>query len=288
MRHRSRAPSTFVVCLLLGTMSCSSSRESPGSEDTVPPTSSAGAQDSAGLAGTTWRLVRFEGGDGTVLTPDDGSKYTLTFDAGGRLAARIDCNRGSATWTSSAPSHLELGPLALTRAMCPPGSLHDQIIRQLPYVRSYVLREGRLFLSLMADGGIYELEPSGSSAPPTGLTLEGTRWRLTHLDGAPVPADAQQTEAHLLFGSTGRRLTGSGGCNHLSGSYAVDGRQLELSRLVTTMMACERGMETERAFLQALELVRAWRIAGRTLELLDESGGTIAKLEGGNISEGSE
>jgi len=48
----------------------------------------------------------------------------------------------------------------LTRAMCPPGSLHDRIVRHLPIVRSYVVRDGRLFLSLMADGGIYEFEPS--------------------------------------------------------------------------------------------------------------------------------
>ena len=60
---------------------------------------------------------------------------------------------------STPPSGLELGPLALTRAACPPGSLHDQIVRQWPYVRSYILKEGRLYLSLMADGGIYEYEP---------------------------------------------------------------------------------------------------------------------------------
>ena len=49
--------------------------------------------------------------------------------------------------------------MALTRAMCPPGSLHDHMVRQWPYVRSYVLKDGRLYLSLMADGGIFELEP---------------------------------------------------------------------------------------------------------------------------------
>lgn len=78
----------------------------------------------------------------------------------GSLTARIDCNRGRGTWKSAAPGQVELGPLALTRAMCPPGSLHDRIVRHLPIVRSYVVRDGRLFLSLMADGGIYEFEPS--------------------------------------------------------------------------------------------------------------------------------
>jgi heat shock protein HslJ len=61
-------------------------------------------------------------------------------------------------WKSAGTGQIEFGPMAITRAACPPGSLHDQIVRQLPYVRSYVIKEGHLFLSLMADGGIYEFE----------------------------------------------------------------------------------------------------------------------------------
>jgi para-nitrobenzyl esterase len=50
--------------------------------------------------------------------------------------------------------------LQLTRAKCPPGSLHDQIVKQWGNIRSYVIRDGDLFLALMADGGIYEFEPT--------------------------------------------------------------------------------------------------------------------------------
>jgi para-nitrobenzyl esterase len=117
-----------------------------------------------GLGGTSWRLVGFQGGDGTVLTPDDRTKYTVTFGADGALTARIDCNRGRGTWTSTAPGLLQLGPLALTRAMCPPGSLHDRIVKDWGFVRSYVVKDGHLFLSLMADAGIYELEPIAGAA----------------------------------------------------------------------------------------------------------------------------
>jgi putative lipoprotein len=77
------------------------------------------------------------------------------------------------TWKSSGPPQLEFGPLALTRAMCPPGSLHDQIVRQWPYVRSYVMRDDHLFVSLMADGGIYEFEPMSSEGSVQGA-IEGT------------------------------------------------------------------------------------------------------------------
>jgi para-nitrobenzyl esterase len=112
------------------------------------------------LAGTSWQLVKFQGGDGAVLTPDDKSKYTLAFNADGSFNARLDCNRGRGGWKSAGRNQIEFGPMALTRAMCPPGSLHDHIVKQLPHVRSYVLKGGNLHLALMADGGIYELEPA--------------------------------------------------------------------------------------------------------------------------------
>jgi len=111
------------------------------------------------LDGTSWQLVKFQGGDGRILTPDDRAKYTLEFVAGGNLSARIDCNRGRGSWKSSGAGQVELGPLALTRALCAPGSLHDQIVKQFGNIRSYVVKDGHLFLSLMADGGIYEFEP---------------------------------------------------------------------------------------------------------------------------------
>ncbi|HYX66527.1 MAG TPA: META domain-containing protein [Burkholderiales bacterium] len=112
------------------------------------------------LAGTSWRLVSFRGGDGTLLIPDERAKYTFAFNADGIFAARIDCNRARGAWTSSSRNSLQFGAMAITRAQCEPGSLHDQIVRQLPFVRSYVIRDGRLFLALMADAGVYELEPA--------------------------------------------------------------------------------------------------------------------------------
>ncbi|HKU47840.1 MAG TPA: META domain-containing protein [Burkholderiales bacterium] len=113
----------------------------------------------ASLAGTSWQLVRFRGGDDRVLTPDERSKYTLSFGADGTLVARIDCNRGRGGWKSPQQGRLELGAMAMTRAMCPPGSIDHEIAKRLPHVRSYIIKDGRLFLSMMADGGTFELEP---------------------------------------------------------------------------------------------------------------------------------
>ena len=52
------------------------------------------------LAGTRWQLVSIQSMDdaqGTVRPPEP-ARYTLEFGADGRVAVRLDCNRGSATW----------------------------------------------------------------------------------------------------------------------------------------------------------------------------------------------
>jgi heat shock protein HslJ len=114
---------------------------------------------SAGLAGTSWKLVKFQSMDDTTLKPDDEAKYTIEFAADGQLFARIDCNRGHGTWKSPGPNQIELSPMALTRAMCPPGSMHDHIVERWGSITSYVMKGGHLFLALKMDSGIYEFEP---------------------------------------------------------------------------------------------------------------------------------
>jgi len=106
-----------------------------------------------------WRLVKFQSMDDTTLTPSDRSNYTFEFAPGGKVQAQVDCNRGTGTWKSTPYGQLDLSPLALTRMACPPGSLHDHIARQWPNIRSYLIRDGHLFLALKMDSGIYELEP---------------------------------------------------------------------------------------------------------------------------------
>jgi para-nitrobenzyl esterase len=110
------------------------------------------------LGGTSWQLVRFQSGDGMTLTPDDKGKYTIQFNRDGALSARIDCNRGTGTWKSWGANQLEFGRLALTRAMCRRGRC---TIRSSSsgITSAYIIKDGHLFLSLMADGGIYEFEP---------------------------------------------------------------------------------------------------------------------------------
>jgi heat shock protein HslJ len=113
------------------------------------------------LAGTSWTLVEFRSSDDAIgrIRPDDPNKYTMTLGADGRVAMNLNCNRGTGSW-SATPTNAEsgqfsLGPLAMTRALCPPSSMDERIARDAEFVRSYVRMGDQLFLSLMADGGIY-------------------------------------------------------------------------------------------------------------------------------------
>ncbi|HET6268316.1 MAG TPA: META domain-containing protein [Acidobacteriota bacterium] len=107
--------------------------------------------------------MKIQSMDGTTVVPDNKSKYTIAFLKDGTVSAKIDCNRGHGTWKSAGSGQLEFGPMATTRAMCPPGSLYDRVVKDWANVRSYILKDGHLFLSLMADGGIYEYEPIQAS-----------------------------------------------------------------------------------------------------------------------------
>jgi heat shock protein HslJ len=228
------------------------------------------------LSGPAWQLVEFRGSDGKKLAPEDKSKYTIAFNVDGRAAVRVDCNRGRSTWKSAQPHQLEFGPLALTRMACPPAPLSDRIPKDWPHVRSYTLKADRLLLALMADGGIYEIERSSSSS--TSPALENTDWKLTRLSGTAVTASKQQ-EPYFVLNSQLRRVEGSGGCNRITGSYEANGDRLAFSHMAGTMMACLEGMDTEKAFLDALNRVNRWKITGQGLELYDASGTPIANFE---------
>lgn len=111
------------------------------------------------LAGTSWQLVRIMSMDDSVYEPDDRSRYRIDFHEDGSVAILADCNRGKGSWTSESQGRLEFGPVASTKALCPPGSLSEKYLAEFQWVRSYVIKESHLFLATMADGSIIEFRP---------------------------------------------------------------------------------------------------------------------------------
>jgi predicted O-methyltransferase YrrM/heat shock protein HslJ len=136
----------------------------PASPDATSQTAPAAPANA--LAGTTWRFVEFQSMDDATGTtrPSEPSLYTMQLSADGSVAMRLNCNRATGTWKvepSADPSNgrFEFGLLATTRALCPPPSLDEQLAAHAEHVRGYLLKDGRLYLSLMADAGILVWEP---------------------------------------------------------------------------------------------------------------------------------
>lgn len=145
------------------------------------------------LNGTQWRLVEFQSmNDATgVLRPNDPSRYTMSLQNDGSVVMHLKCNSAKGNW-SAKPSgdgisgNFEFGPLASTRAICPPPTMDQHIIAQVQYIRGYLLKDGRLYLSLMADGGIYVWEPDNGKTSVQNMYISpeegGPReWEVTGL-----------------------------------------------------------------------------------------------------------
>jgi heat shock protein HslJ len=130
----------------------------------------------------------------------------------------------------------------------------------------------------------YELKRASDFAPldsggAANATLENTSWKLTGLGDNPVSAPSPQREAYFLLDPANHRVSGSGGCNRLAGSYELNGDQLKFGQMAGTRMACPEGMDTEQSFLKSLGLVTSWKITGQGLELFDADGKELAKFK---------
>lgn len=140
-------------------------------------------------------------------------------------------------------------------------------------------RSGIRALSLALLGGTL-LACAAVGVGVTPARLEGTRWALASLGADRAPVAETQTEAYLEFGSVPSRVSGSGGCNRLTCSYALRGEEIELGAIAATRMACEHGMDTEDALGAALAATERWAIVGGQLELYGADGRLLATFSG--------
>lgn len=117
------------------------------------------------LTGTSWQLLSIESmapAEQPSTTIDEPGLYRVTFGDDGRATFQVHCNRGSSTWQAEAAApdsgSLTFGELALTRMFCPQPSADTKVAAALGQVRSYLLSDGQLHMSLEADGGIMHWE----------------------------------------------------------------------------------------------------------------------------------
>ena len=123
------------------------------------------------------------------------------------------------------------------------------------------------------------MNPPPLIATAAAVPLLDTHWRLVQLGGELVDNPAGERDAHIVLTSTSNSVTGNTGCNRMFGHYALENDMLKFDGLGGTKMFCEARMKLEESFNNALLSVLRWKIAGHTLELLDESGKAVATFD---------
>ncbi len=138
----------------------------PTAVPTQPPPSGPQEVPVSAITNITWQwseLVENEPAAQSVVPNPE--SYSLAFFDDGTLGVKADCNTGSGSYTVDG-STIEFGPMALTRALCPPESLSDQFVRLLAEVDTYGMQDGRLVLTLNDGAGEMRFQNGGMAEVP--------------------------------------------------------------------------------------------------------------------------
>ncbi len=107
-------------------------------------------------------------------------------------------------------------------------------------------------------------EGADSNTDTNAAALFGKRWTLTGMGERSFNAG----EPYIEFARGQRRLSGSTGCNRMSGDFEINGARLRLSRIISTKRGCPgEAQRVETSFLRALEATTRFEIQGGTLRL---------------------
>ncbi len=109
--------------------------------------------------------------------------------------------------------------------------------------------------------------PVETSAEP--LTLEGPLWVLTDLLGTPDAMTPASTETIVTAQFAEGRVAGNAGCNSYNGPATIDGNNLTIGELASTLMMCssEAVGAQETTYLSLLQSVATYAIEGDVLTL---------------------
>lgn len=162
----------------------------------------------SGLAKTQWRLVEFQSMDDAQGTqrPTAPSRYVLRLDADGTATLWLNCDRVTGTWEAQpagnsakrAPGQplsgkFEFDHFPERTKPCPKPGLEETMLRHTGKVRSFMLKQGRLHLSLVADGGVYVWARDTITAAGTATAAAATDASASPTTPSTTPATAPAT-----------------------------------------------------------------------------------------------
>lgn len=105
--------------------------------------------------------------------------------------------------------------------------------------------------------------------------LRGAKWCLWSVvfDGEPL-GGVPGAGGNITLKEDGRAV-GRGGCNHFTGYYVRDRKNIQFGPFSTRGMYSDRYKDIENAFFKALEEVRTFHIDGTLLKMFSEDHSTI-------------
>ncbi|MCC7556587.1 MAG: META domain-containing protein [Methanoculleus marisnigri] len=231
--------------------------------------------ESTGLAGNTWwTLTSLAGENGTQTPVLDGTGVTVTFSAEESLGGSAGCNHYSADYTVDGAA-LTIEPAIRTEMYCsePEGIMdqEDRYLALLTEVASYRMEDNLLILADSEGGDLLVFE---KAAQTPDLPLVGTDWVLESYSANGDAVSSVIAGTTITANFDDGNVTGNAGCNHYGGQYSLDGADLTVSSLYSTLMYCETPgvMEQEAAFMGLLANVSSYRTEGDRLILTDAEG----------------
>jgi len=94
--------------------------------------------------GETWTLISLqEAGSSTPVTVNDPSRYQVTFEDGGSLGVKSDCNTCGASYALSG-STLTIAPLTCTKVFCGETSLDSKFSAALEKAQSLTVDDDEM------------------------------------------------------------------------------------------------------------------------------------------------
>lgn len=95
--------------------------------------------------------------------------------------------------------------------------------------------------------------------------LKGTVWELEKISGFEM--EKLEKKPFIVFSEGDNKINGLGGCNTYAGKYQAEGNKLKMTDVLSTMMACVPGMETENRFMASINKVNEYEIKDGLLML---------------------
>ncbi len=239
-------------------------------EDQPPTSPAVPAVSAADLVGTEWRLTDYlEAGRALVPVPPD--VHASAVFADDVVTGSTGCNRYHGA-CRAAGDVISIERLATTMMACGPAqtAVERAFVAGLEATVSYRIKAGTLELADAAGSVSLRFR----AAAPRGLV--GTRWIATGINNGRggVASVVPGVEVSAVFAGDGS-LAGSGGCNHYSGTYTVDGGGLVVEPVAGTLRACLEppGVgEQETSYFAALARVATWSSREDRLELRGADG----------------